>query len=214
MTPDSEWYYLLGTTRCGPVELNTLERFAANGIVLPETPVWTAGLEDWQPYAALLRSAPQGPSCRDCRTQDSLLQRIGTIWVCEACLAARMERTGHDGSSAEKMQATRAKAATKLIGGILGLVALLAVIILLRDLDKGSLVSAALVGLVGVFSGLSGITELLFGKSNTELIARWDAIRRWQQIALGWAIFLFAMLAIFGGIILALHIFYPGSVPH
>ena len=206
MTLGSAWYYLQQSERCGPIDSATLDRLAAQGVVQPETPVWAAGMEDWQSYASLQRAPSPGHSCRDCRAQSSVLHRLGTIWVCDPCLAVRLEKTASAGHDAEKARAVRSKAAMKLVGGLLGLAGLVAMIGTWRDAGKGLSLSLALIGLAPILAGLSGTAELLSGKSNIALIARWDAIRKWQQVLLGWAIFGFAMLLIFGGVVVAVNL--------
>jgi hypothetical protein len=45
------WYYADGNDRSGPVDWDTLQRFAATNQITPRTLVWKEGMKDWQPAA-------------------------------------------------------------------------------------------------------------------------------------------------------------------
>lgn len=47
MAEEQEWYHLSGEEQLGPVSPEELLQLAAEGQILPETQLWTEGLEEW-----------------------------------------------------------------------------------------------------------------------------------------------------------------------
>ena len=45
-----QWYYAVGKKKVGPLEKAGIEKLAKEGIITPETLVWTEGIEGWLPY--------------------------------------------------------------------------------------------------------------------------------------------------------------------
>lgn len=47
------WFYLNGRDRVGPMPFQKLQRMWQDGYIEPNTYVWTAGQDDWQPIQAI-----------------------------------------------------------------------------------------------------------------------------------------------------------------
>lgn len=90
------FYYSLNGSQAGPVSEEQLRQLEATGIIAPETLVWREGMPDWQPYSAVLGSAPAAaPSaaatatvqCSVCKQNfapDQVI-RYGDAHVCAGC---------------------------------------------------------------------------------------------------------------------------------
>lgn len=58
MPADSgEWYYLAGNQRVGPADSAGLQALVDAGTLGPDSLVWAAGMEDWQPVSAAFNPA-------------------------------------------------------------------------------------------------------------------------------------------------------------
>jgi uncharacterized RDD family membrane protein YckC len=108
-----DWYYIQGNQQVGPVTDTTLSNLAMTGAIAPETLLWRAGMQDWQPARiaapelVAVASAPDGSSsfgsaetapgmvrCSSCGgafPSEDVIQ-IGPHLVCAGCKPVYVQR--------------------------------------------------------------------------------------------------------------------------
>ncbi|MBI1783538.1 RDD family protein, partial [Candidatus Sumerlaeota bacterium] len=97
-----DWHYSDGKQQFGPVSEEEFNRMVTSGVIGPQTLVWRAGMENWQPYGQLTgpgaavhaAAAPlaeafsgAGHYCAECghKFPDSDLIQYQEAWVCGNC---------------------------------------------------------------------------------------------------------------------------------
>ncbi|MDD5707819.1 MAG: RDD family protein [Kiritimatiellae bacterium] len=88
------WYYAEKGQQKGPVPEIELGRLASAGVLTAETMVWTAGMENWQPFGQVRSATPRSAvadsgevvcgMCGQSVARNEAIQ-FDRLWVCAAC---------------------------------------------------------------------------------------------------------------------------------
>jgi uncharacterized RDD family membrane protein YckC len=101
-----EWYYADSGQRVGPITETDLQSLYVSGKVKPDTLVWNAGMQDWQPFSTaqpvLGAPAGNGQFCTECGrpSSSSDLLAFGAARVCADCKDVFFQRVRERGSAA------------------------------------------------------------------------------------------------------------------
>jgi hypothetical protein len=95
----TEWFYAHNGQQAGPVSEAALGDFARTGVITPDTLIWRAGMNDWQPYKTVMTAPPPFSGgemrfCTSCGNQFpvSELAMFGESAVCATCKPGYVQR--------------------------------------------------------------------------------------------------------------------------
>lgn len=87
------WYYHLNGENHGPVQATELQGLHQSGVIALDTPVWTEGMAQWEPYQSspvltpVSAVATATQACAECgkRFSEDEMLHYENSWVCATC---------------------------------------------------------------------------------------------------------------------------------